>query len=498
MNITCPACRATLQPNEIDRERRECPLCSASLAEVDLSAVEGQLGGEDEAIAGNPLPAESHGHAGEPPVELPVEPPSDPTRQVEIIERTRDRLVVHIPPSASGSGGLGFFAIVWNGGIGVISWLVFSRPLPQPGRVDLFHVLFLALFWMVGIALVISWVRMRFMRFYLLLEKDRLVTQRKLFRTTNTELLLGPAPKAVLEQSYTVNDVPVYSVAVLGEYRKESFGTGLADPDKEFLVRIINDFLGVQSPSLMGSSRDAICSGCGSVIPEQKLTAEVGHGLCPACHQKAEQSGTQALWPPLRANSSEELPAGLQVDESDSDRVQISWPLLPPSRTLRVVSSIMTSLALAWSGGVIGIVSRSVQQAAGVERLSTILMGLGCLAPALILVGVVQALARGRIQIDLNRDLIRMRWGWGPVAIRKQFLPETITGCCLIRGLSSSTSANANGPGHPAISPLPVAAIQAGGTPYPLITFHGIEYGKKVIRVVRTYLEQVTGRKLPD
>ena len=106
MNITCPACRATLEPDEIDRDRRECPLCSASLSEVDLSAIEAQLGSDDEAIAGNPLPADSHGHD---------DTAIDPARQVEIVERSSDRLVVHLPPNARGAGGLGFFAIIWNG-----------------------------------------------------------------------------------------------------------------------------------------------------------------------------------------------------------------------------------------------------------------------------------------------------------------------------------------------------------------------------------------------
>ncbi len=54
MNVTCPECHATLEPDEIDREKRECPLCGTSLSAVDLSAIEDQLGSEA-TIAGNPL-----------------------------------------------------------------------------------------------------------------------------------------------------------------------------------------------------------------------------------------------------------------------------------------------------------------------------------------------------------------------------------------------------------------------------------------------------------
>ena len=489
MHITCPECRATLEPDEIDRDLRECPLCSASLSEVDLSAIEAQLGSDDEAIAGNPLPADSHGHDDT--------TTGDPTRQVEIIERTAERLVVHLPPNASGSGGLGFFALLWNGFMVVFSTIMYFGMLKEKGRIEIFPVVFVAVFWMIGIGLVIGWVRMRFTRLYLLLEKDRLVTQRKLFRTTNRELLLGPASKAVLTESYSVNEVPVHAVTVHGEGRQESFGTGLLPADKEYLTRTINDFLGVETESLFPSASDTVCSGCGvSVTAGQGGTTD-DRVLCETCRNQWEHSGSGSLWPPLRAGGSEDLPEGLEVDESDPTRVRIRYPLFPPSRFIGIVRTLGLVFFAVWAGGVIFFVGQSLLRGpVGFDTVKVIFVALLLLFPVLFIGSVVMALAKGKVSISLATDLVTMRWGWGPVAIQKQFLPETITDCRMFRGLS--TASTARGASRPVNSPKPFAAIQAGGTPYPLMTFHSVEYGQKVIRVVRTSLEQVTGRRLPD
>ena len=490
MNITCPECRATLEPDEIDRVLRECPVCSASLSEVDLSAVEDQLGDpDDETIAGNPLPVDAHGHT--------VEPAGDSTRQVEIIERTAARLVVHIPPSVSGSGGLGFFALLWNGFMALFSTILFFGMRKEQGRIEIVPVLFVSLFWLIGIGLVIGWVRMRFMRLYLLLEKDRLVTQRRLFRTTNRELLLSPASKATLEESYSVNDVPVHAVTVHGAGRKESFGTGLTPADKEFLARTINDFLGVKTESLLPLGSDTVCAGCGVSISASTERTTDARELCEACRNQIEHSGSRSLWPPLRAGGSEDLPEGLVVDESDPARVRIRYPLFPPSRFLGIVRTLGLIFLTVWSGGVLFFLAESLRKGAiGFGMIQAIFVAFLFLLPVLFIGSFVMAFAKGTISISLTKDLVTMRWGWGPVAIQKQFLPETITACRLIRGLTSASTPR--GATRPASSPKPFAAIQAGGTTYPLMTLHSLEYGQKVIRLVRTSLEQVTGRRLPD
>jgi hypothetical protein len=50
---------------------------------------------------------------------------------------------------------------------------------------------------------------------------------------------------AVLRESYSENDVPVYHVAVDGTNGTAKFGTPLSEAEKNWLVKIVNDFLGV-------------------------------------------------------------------------------------------------------------------------------------------------------------------------------------------------------------------------------------------------------------
>ncbi len=492
MKISCPACRATLEPDEIDRDLRECPLCSASLSDADLAAVEDQLGDADEeAIAGNPLAADRHHDSTE---SLAIVD-ADSTRQVEIIERTRDRLVVHLPPSASGSSGLGFFVILWNGFMVAFSTMMFFI-LRKNQVVEMLPIVFAGAFWLIGLGLAISWVRLRFTRLYLLLEKDRLVIQRKLLRTTNRDLPLGPVSSAVLEQSYTVNDVPVYAITVRGLGRNESFGAGLTPGDKDFLTREINSFLGVETASLHPTGDETVCSFCGTVMAKKKQDGVSDKVLCQSCRNKSTLSGLQPLWQPLRANGTEDLPDGLFVDESHPDQVDISYPLFPTGKYRQLAFTIIAVLATVWGGILFFMFGLPLLQGQGEIGIGQLLIPAIVSLQFMFVLAILPAIIRGKVRIKLATDLVTMSWGWGPVSIQKRFLPETITESRIMG--SDARRQNPNSSNRVTGSPVAFAAIKAAGTPYPLITFHGVEYGQKVIRLVRTYLEQVTGRKIPD
>jgi len=456
---------------------------------MDLSAIEDQLGGEDEEIAGNPLPEDRHLDR-----DTPTSPANLSDRQVEIIEQTADRWVAHLPPTTKGSGGLGMFALMWNGFMTLFTAVAVSAFWKQAERIEIVPVLFLSVFWLVGIGFIIGWVRMRYTRLYLLLEKDRLVIQRKLFRTTNRELMLSPTSKATLEESYAVNDVPVYSVTVHGLGRTESFGTGLPPADKEFLAREINTFLGVKADSLIPSKDDAVCSFCGTNLGAGIQTGlDSAPQLCEACRLKSNQTPNGSLWQPLRAGGSEELPESLEVDESDPSRVLISYPLFPNSQSARMIRIVMSLVAFAILAAAVWNFRQAFQPA---DRIAMLFLLATFLVPLVMATGILLAISRGRIKLSLSADWVQMRWGWGPFAFQKKFLPETITDCGIIR--STPHSQTTGDSRRAAASPLAFAALKSGGTPYPLVTFHGIDYGQKVVRLVRTYLKQVTGRELPD
>ncbi len=488
MYVTCPACRASLEPDEIDRARRECPLCSASLAAVDLSNVEDQLGDESESIAGHPRSVE---HRDEEDISQPTQSPSD--RQVEIIERSAGRLVMHLPPSSAGSGGIGGFALIWNGFMTVFTTIMWSA-FWNVRRFEIALVLFLSVFWLIGISLLIAWIRMRFTRLYLLLEKDRLVIQRKLLGTSNRELLLSTASKATLEESYSVNDVPVFTVTVHGEGRKESFGTGLPPADKEFLADEINAFLGVEPASLTPSKDDEVCAYCGTSLGKSDTTTTASPGkLCEACRLTSEQNQSGQIWLPLKSDGTEALPDQLEIDDTHLDRVLIRYPLLPNSLAITVIKYIVFTVGLAVGSFLVMGIFRAFQQQAW---MFAAILSFISLAKLSAVIWILLMLWRGQIQLAISTDAIRMRWGWGPFCFQKLILPETITQCQIVRSLPSQL--NKGDTRRAAASPVGFAAIKVGDAAYPLVTFHGIEYGQKVIRLVRTYLKQVTGRELPD
>lgn len=479
MNVTCPECHATLEPDEIDREKRECPLCGASLAALDLSAIEDQLSSE-EVIAGNPLSARDDADASE------NSATSAPEASVlEVIEETPDRLVVHLPPNPNGAAGLGFFAFAWNAFMALFT-SVFYFAMRDKAQFEIVPLLFIGLFWLVGIGMLVSWVRTRFTRVFLLLEKDRLVVQRKLWTTSNRELLLGADRKAVLEESYRINEVPVHQVTVQGEGRKESFGVGLPEADKITLAQKLNQFLGVESDRLIPTGTEAVCSICGAIVEpsgEDTLTT-----MCESCRTRAEERGPGTLWPVLRAGS-DELPDGLVVDDADPGLITIQYPLLPLTSTTEIArKTAYFFVAIGFT--IVGVVIfRSLQH--GI-KLSSLFQVLVFSIPAFSLVTLAMAVTRGRTWIQLSREVVQMRWGWGPMSIRKQFLVSSITECGIMRGQFQSQKESPS-----PRNPTPFAAIKAGGIPYPLTTIHGTEYGQKVVRLVRTYLEDLTGQSLP-
>lgn len=475
MNVTCPECHATLEPDEIDYDRRECPMCGASLASLDLSDIEDQLSRE-EAIAEPSSDAEG--------LASPRATADSATSILEIIEQTPDRLVVHLPPNPTGSSGLGGFAVIWNGFLLVFT-VIGAFAMRRAAKVELFPIAIVALFWLVGIAMLIAWVRARYTRIFLLLERDRLVVQRKLRGTTNRELILGQAPLAALEESYSINDVPVYQITVRGEGRSESFGVGLPESDKRELVTRINRFLGVDSELPSSSTDETVCPVCGSPL-DRDANGEL-NPTCPSCRNSAEQSGRESLWAPLRAGS-HEIPAGMVIDDSDPGSVEIRYPLIPASGIGRVAQLFFLGFAAFWVFVCFAIVTIGFRQGQGVPML--------VIATAMSIPGIAagmfgQALIRGRVTILLLREQVRMSWGWGPLKIRKQLPVSSITECGMIR-----RELRHGRPRPKILNSSPFAAFKCGGTSYPLTTTHGADYGQKVVRVIRTYLEDQTGKPL--
>ncbi|MSR56205.1 MAG: hypothetical protein EXS05_00790 [Planctomycetaceae bacterium] len=248
--FTCPTCRAEIEPDLIEKTgRAECPFCG-----TDLSA----LGLPEPAVVDVPdLPAAAV-DGGEPDEsgrrpELDANPhtlPKPPEKSlIRVVESSGDRLVLFIPGGGKQSGVVGCFALIWNGFMGLITPAMLVGILKDKGgdAPSLWLVIsFLSLFWAVGLGMEYLWLKMKYERTLLLLDRERVAVQKKFFnRKRLHETVLGPDSRAELVESYQQNDTPVYRIEVRGTPAAAKFGTALGDDEKNWLVDRINEFLGV-------------------------------------------------------------------------------------------------------------------------------------------------------------------------------------------------------------------------------------------------------------
>ncbi|MGE3316905.1 MAG: hypothetical protein AB7O26_17450, partial [Planctomycetaceae bacterium] len=191
----CPSCRADLEADLVaSTGRAECPFCGADLAGVEFPA-------EPEFIPPPPTD-ETTEETNDSPVEedveespsvLAVDRPIPPGSRIQIVESTGERRVFFLPAGGK-TGGIGFFAVVWNGFMLVFTTAMAAGFKQKGGDAPIVVlILFLALFWSVGLGFVYVWVRMRFTRTFLLLEREQFVVQRILFgKKKITETYIGP------------------------------------------------------------------------------------------------------------------------------------------------------------------------------------------------------------------------------------------------------------------------------------------------------------------
>ncbi len=345
---------------------------------------------------------------------------------LEVIEETPDRLVVHLPPNPNGTAGLGFFAFAWNAFMGLFT-SVFYFAMRDKGQFEIVPLLFIGLFWLIGLTLLIRWIQTRLPRVFLLLEKDRLVVQRKLWGRAIANFCWAPTKRLFSKRAIASNDASVHQVTVQGEGRKESFGVGLPEADKVTLAQKLNQFLGVESDRLIPTGTEEVCSICGTILdPEGEVSSPT---MCDACHTRAVEKGLDTLWPVLRAGS-DEVPEGLVVDDADPERITISVSVDSADEHTQIVRKI-AYIFVATGYAIVGVVIfRSLQH--GI-KLSSLFQVLVFSIPAVSLVALAMAVTRGRTSIQLSRKVVQMRWGWGPMSIRKQFLVSSITECGIMR-----------------------------------------------------------------
>jgi hypothetical protein len=409
----CPACQAEIEPDLVERTgEAQCPFCGADLS--DLGLPEPAL---DEGLA------ETRDAAGPPPTGEPTRalPPVPAGSAIRVVESTADRLVLFIPAGGKNVAGLGCFALAWNLFMAVFTtgWIFGSvrganqNNPPSP----LVIVPVFSLFWVVGGAMAWFWLRARFERTFLLLDRERIVIQRILLgRKRLAETALGTASRAALVESYQQNDRPVYRVEVTGDRGAAKFGTPLGADEKDWLVDRINEFLGVRTEEVADDDEppagDSSRATDGPAAPRFSDTADprsapAGEPDCADTH--------------------------LDIVESTPDRLTL-WYAVARGSPVRLYGPLfLLAFSAIWLGFV-GFAAKNALE--GPLDLSTIfhaLFFLPFIAVGLVLVTLALYIAFGRTTIDLTRVELVCRWSIGPFHCARRLPTGSLTSIRVVR-----------------------------------------------------------------
>jgi hypothetical protein len=379
--------------------------------------------------------------------------PLPPSSRVQIVESNENRQVIFIPEGGKRSKGIGCFALIWNGIVGVVSTGIILAGGDDEMPLH-FVIPFMSLFWLVGLGMLYWWLKMRFTRTTLLLEPKRIVIQRIfLGRKSITETDLNSDSHAALLVAYEENDVPVYTVAIEGVDSTAKFGTRLTREEKEWFVENINSFLNVSSsPSETGNLNRQDADSSTDIIPEKLSPYDL---------------------------SEESL---ITVDESHAERLKFHYLAFPKSGKLKAILGFVALFTLIWMSFVffffgLGLNENKKAEFQVFEIIVTGMMTLGGFMPIFLIVGVM----RSRITIDLNSDRISGRWHFGPMSVKKEFPTASVTRVALTNRLEKSRRhKNTIEVGPKSLRDLKVCTVFAGEEFMPLTTFHELATAREI------------------
>ncbi len=436
--LTCPQCRAAVSPDQVDDSGSvECPFCTHQWSLLELPQATCPPADSE------PVTAVSRSISGiASTIDLPRLPAGS---QIKVVDAEDDRLVLYIPGGGKSAAGLGFFAVLWNGFMCLFTALALAGVLQGNGNEGpsvLGLLAFLGLFWAVGAGIGWFWIKLKYERTFLLLDRDRLVIQRVLFnRKRIDETLLTADSRAALVESYQQNDTPVYRIEVQGSIRAAKFGTGLADAEKDWLVDRINDFLGrggawaletPPSPQERASAIAALppsCKHCGAPLSGELVKGAVTCTHCGGVFRAAVMRPEGAIpVAPLEHLIPADLPAGspLQIDEDSSDALQFHYLMSSGSSARWVVPFVMLPFSLFWYGIVFAFVGGAWQAPFLPIRIVAIVFSIPFLLAGLLPFAIGLFMLRGKATVRLTPETLECRWHANPFRYSRSVATDDI------------------------------------------------------------------------
>lgn len=485
--IICPECGAGMQPGDGSAGGR-CSSCGADLKVSDLGNSPDQRDAGFDTTTG---PAITRA--------LPALPDASKLR---VIESSDDRLILFIPGGGKQATGLGCFSLFWNAFMVLFTSLWIGAALNNGGNgqpdAPWFAYPFIGVFWLIGLGMGWIWLRMKFQRTILLLERERVVLQHILFgRRRLIETTIGPGSQAELVESYKQNDKPVYRIEITGPESPARFGTALSDPEKDWIVDRVNEFLGVptfdnQAP---GTSAGPLvfpeeCDECDAPLSGHAINGVLTCEKCGAKHEGWPDPTDQVAVLDATSPDDELAHQTLRVVESTDERLMIELRRQPNSPQGFVASLVGIPMAfVAVCGAAYGIIGNRVAQGGAGP------FGLAALIPVLafgtlILVLILYAFY-GRTEIDLTRERLICRWRAGIFRYSRTFPTQEITSV-RVEDLSQSRQPRRRRiRGGPTPSGVCTCVVRAsGGKMIPLTILQTNACSREVERLIRGKLTE--------
>jgi len=356
---------------------------------------------------------------------------------IRVVESSDDRLVLFIPGGGKRSGGLGFFALVWNGFMTLFTALMVGALLnpgaqPQQKAPPAMAFLFISVFWLAGLVIAYAWLRMKYLRTFLLLDRERIVLQEILFgRRKLKETTLTPESRAELVESYQQNNVSVYRIEVVGSNGTARFGTSLSDPEKDWVVDRVNEFLGVSIPAdtaLAARMGQLIypeeCDECDAPLSGQAVDGVLTCAKCGARHEGWTDPADEITLLGSTSPNDELADQTLRVVESSDERLVLELKRHPASATGFVTYLVAIPIAIAVFCGISYTIFRLFVGGGGVFGVISIVPAL---AVGLVVGFMILYAFYGRTEIELNRDRLRCQWIAGPLRYWRTIRTPAIT-----------------------------------------------------------------------